>query len=273
MNMKKFIWIVGLLMASSCGDDKGTAAPNSDSNNMLPSCSDLDPDECELAENCIYVSECLDAPTQAECSALDEEQCKATQYCAPKYGNALVEDRYCSVPTFFSCDRGDQGCTNSFVLMQRHDGVCAYFNNGCMPSVGTWTENGVPLDQCGIPDYMNIFPFSETCLDWEGEPGSKPMEPNLAFNTVDLGDVDAGSTATAPLHLVNLGTPITIVDIQIDGDDFSIESIELPLTLGHGESVYVDISLTATTGDLITTTVSVTTEDPDVVHSVHVSAN
>ena len=270
--MKKFIWIVGLLMASSCGDDKGTA-PNSDPNTMLPSCSDLDWDECELAENCIYVSECLDAPTQAECSALDEEQCKATQYCAPKYGNTLVEDRYCSVPTFFSCDRGDQGCTNSFVLMQRDDGVCAYFNNGCMPSVGTWTENGVPLDECGIPDYMDFSPFWLTCLDWEGDSGDRPTEPNLVFNTVDLGDVDAGSTATAPLHLVNLGTPLTIVDVQIEGDDFSIEAIDLPLVLGHGESVYVDVSLTAPSGALITTNVSVTTEDPDLVYNVHVRAN
>jgi len=259
-------------MLLGCGEDQKNA--DLDETNNRVSCTGLDSDQCYSLEYCEYLEECVDAPTAAECLAMTEEQCLADQVCRPKYGQVMHDEKYCAIPTFFSCERR-QTCTNSFTLMQRDDSHCAYFNNGCTPSVGTWTENGVRAEDCGLPAFLDPA-FSVTCLDWEGSQGQAniPTEPYLVFEPhFSVGTVEVGSTGRRPLQIVNVGTPITIIGIEMAGDEFSVQTIELPFVIEQGESLVLDVSLTRTTAGPVSSTISITAQDSEFVYEVHVRAD
>lgn len=245
--MRNVFWMVAMLFLVGCGQE--------DEPKSTESCQGLDAEACEAVETCAFTTECVVAPTEAECLAMDEDQCLLSEICRPKYGAALQEDKFCAIPTFFSCERYEQ-CNNLTPVFRRDDGLCAKFNNDCMPSVGDWTQgpNGgfdIAPGDCGIPAFLDSGAFN-TCLDWEGTEG-KPTSPEFHTEpSLDFGEVEIAGTATQDLQFANAGTPVTITAIELESDQFSFVPIELPLVLDQGEVHTLEVTASPTTSGVLT---------------------
>ncbi len=265
--MRNVFWMVAMLFLVGCGQE--------DEPKSTESCEGLDAEACEAVETCAFTTECVVAPTEAECLAMDEDQCLLSEICYPKYGAALQDERLCAVPTFFSCER-NRGCNNLVSVFKRDDGVCAEFRDQCMPSLGDWTQgaNGgwelSPAD-CGVPAFLDNSAF-KTCLDWEGSEG-KPTEPDFRAETqVLFGEVGSSGTATLPVQFANMGTPVTLTEIVLEGDAFTFEPIDLPLVLNQGELHSVEVTVSPESQDSVSGTLRFLS-DTDVLQEVELGAN
>jgi len=81
-------------------------------------------------------------------------------------------------------------------------------------------------------------------------------------SSLDFGEVAAGTTKTMPLEIWNGGTELTISEIEIEGADFEMEDVELPLIIAQDQTVTLNIHLTPSTSTERIGTVRVTSDDP-----------
>jgi hypothetical protein len=80
---------------------------------------------------------------------------------------------------------------------------------------------------------------------------------------VDFGEVAAGTSKIMPLEIRNGGTDLTISAVDIEGSDFELDEIELPLVVAQDQRVTINVRLTPTDSTERIGAVRVISDDPN----------
>ncbi|MEZ4458969.1 MAG: choice-of-anchor D domain-containing protein [bacterium] len=133
---------------------------------------------------------------------------------------------------------------------------------GLAVGCGDTTNERTPVDETGTNQSTNNNLTNNGVGATDPDPGA-PTQPAIAIEgLLDFGGVAAGSTKTMPLEITNHGTALTITDIELDGTDFEIDEIALPLVIAQDETVSLDIHLTPSEATERLGTVRITSDDP-----------
>lgn len=142
-------------------------------------------------------------------------------------------------------------------------------NNGGNEPQNTESNNAYEEDNNNPPDGQNT---NNTNNPNEVE---VPTQPRIFVQqSLDFGEVPAGTLKTLPLEISNGGTELTISGIELESADFELENIEFPLVLAPGQQVTIDVHLTPTIATERLAVVKVMSNDPGApVREAHLFAN